>query len=345
MALFNIPNVRIAGISACVPKNTIFNEECETPLSDSYDNKDFVKVTGVSERRFDDNIKASDLFIVAATKLINDLNWDKSEIEALIVVTQTPDYILPATSCIIQDKLGLKKDCLSFDISLGCSGWIYGVSTLASYLQNGKIKKGLLLVGDGRWHIKYDDPLFGLAGTATALVFDDSYDTGLNFDLGTDGSGFDSLIIPDGGAENRITPNSFVESDYEGHRKNRLMPQMKGMDVFSFGISVAPKSIKRLCNFINLPLQDIDYLFLHQSNKKMNDRITKKLGVGEEKVPIGLKKFGNTSSASIPLAMVTEVGHFENNTDIVCCGFGVGLSWGALQFKSENIILSSLQEI
>ena len=148
MAFLEFKNVRIAGISAGVPKRIISNLEIEN-LSKDYDNEAFVELTGVKERRID-NLTTSDLCIPAAEKLIADLQWDKNEIDALFFVSQNADYILPATACIAQDRLGLSKECYAMDIALGCSGWVYGLSSAASLMVNGDIKKCLLLVGDGK---------------------------------------------------------------------------------------------------------------------------------------------------------------------------------------------------
>ena len=149
MALLKVNNVRIAGISAGVPKNIVKNTGNEIE-SKEYDASDFVETTGVAERRVTNELTTSDLCYGAAEKLIADLGWDKSEIQALFFITQFPDYIIPATSCILQNKLGLSRDCYAMDISLGCSGWVYGLCSLASLMQTGNIRKALLLAGDGK---------------------------------------------------------------------------------------------------------------------------------------------------------------------------------------------------
>lgn len=169
MAFLNISNVRIAGISACVPKHIIESAS----YAKEHNTADISATTGIYFRRIGD-IKTSDLCYAAAEKLILDLNWDKSEIGAIIFVTQNPDYILPATSCILQDRLGLSKETYASDTSLGCSGWVYGLSQIASLLSNGTIKKALLLAGDAKRHFDPSfEPLFGYAGTATALEFNE----------------------------------------------------------------------------------------------------------------------------------------------------------------------------
>lgn len=349
MAFLSFPNVRIAGISAGVPKNKLSNLHPDESdgFSKDYSPADFVETTGVEERRVSDKFTTSDLCFCAAEKLIADLSWNKDEIEALIFVSQTADYILPATSCILQDRLGLSKECYASDIALGCSGWVYGLSSVVSLMSSGMIKKALLLVGDAKKRAEGPrDPLFGHAGTATALEYSEDA-KGFDFHFGTDGSGYDAIITPDGGSRNQVSPKSFDLQEIDGKMMHRMQTRMKGMDVFSFGISTAPKSIKKLAEHFGFNYLDYDYFVFHQANMKMNNMIAKKLKLAPEKVPSCMRYFGNTSSASIPLAIVTELrGKFESKpTKFICCGFGVGLSWGTVAFETDNIVVSDLVEV
>lgn len=352
MAFLSFPNVRIAGIAAGVPQNIASNLHPteDDVMSSEYSPEDYVKTTGVLERRVSRVLTTSDLSYAAAERLISDLGWEKSEIEALIFVSQTPDYNLPATACILQDRLGLPKECYASDISLGCSGWVYGLSSVASLLASGMIKKALLLCGDAKKRFKMSnqlrDPLFGCAGTATAIEFVEGED-GFKFHFGTDGSGFDAIITPDGGGRKPVGINSFDFEDVDGKRLCRLQTRMKGMDVFSFGISAAPKTVKKLAEHFGFDYSLADYFVFHQANMKMNNMIVKKLKLPEEKVPTSMYNFGNTSSASIPLTIVSQLkGKFENKpTKFICCGFGVGLSWGTVFFETNNIIVSELVEV
>ena len=350
MAFIEIKNVRVAGISAGVPKRVINNLEVPYRFSEDYDNASFVETTGVIERRCDIGLTTSDLCFAAAKQLIDDLGWDRKEIGAIIVVSQTLDFILPATACIMQDKLGLSKECFAEDIQLGCSGWVYGMGTIAGLLQNGSVKKALLCCGDAQGHIHTPeekwDSLFGQAGTVTALEFSEGCEP-LQFHFGTDGSGYDAIIIPEGGSRNPFSMKSFEEVEFEGKKYNGLESKMKGMDVFSFGITTVPKSIKKLAQNYGYDYLSSDYYVFHQANMKMIDMIVKKLKLSKEKVPNGMKLFGNTSSASIPLAIVTELGDklSKEKLDMTCCGFGVGLSWGTLHFIADHIVVSPLVEV
>jgi 3-oxoacyl-[acyl-carrier-protein] synthase-3 len=349
MAFLEFKNIRIAGVSAGVPKNVVSNYTLKQgeDISVDYTPEAFVEATGVKERRCSETLCTSDLCFAAAEKLIAELGWDKSEIEAIIFVSQTADYILPATACILQDRLGLSRDCYAEDVALGCSGWVYGLSNVASLVSSGAIKKALLLAGDAKKRSKMKrDPLFGDAGTATAIEYAEG-EPGFKFHFGTDGSGFDAIIVPDGGSRNQVSPQSFELKEYEGKMMHSLQAQMKGMDVFSFGITTAPKSVKKLGEHFGFNYLDYDYFVFHQANMKMNKQIVKKLKLEEEKVPSCMYQFGNTSSASIPLTIVSQLrGKFENRlTKFICCGFGVGLSWGTVAIDTKDIVIPPIVEV
>ena len=345
MAFFKFEHVRIAGMAGGVPSNIVSNA-AGISSSDDYDAQAFIDSTGVAERRVSSVLTTADMCYAAAEKLIADLNWNKEDIDILLFVSQTPDYIEPATACILQDRLGLPKECYAEDISLGCSGWVYGLSNAASLIAAGGGKKALLMVGDGkRRNADEDDPLFGWAGVVTALEYDEKADP-MMFHFGTDGSGFDAIIIPDGGSRNQFASSSFVYQDVEGHNVNRLQTWMKGMDVFSFGITTAPKSVKKLAEHFDIDYSSYDYLVLHQANMKMNNMIAKKLKFDKEKVPSSMLHYGNTSSASIPLTIVTELKEVvKQPTKLLCCGFGIGLSWGTVALTVDNLVVSDLISI
>lgn len=344
MAFLNVKNVAIVGMSAGVPKQIMPT----ISTTDKYDASAFVETTGVIEKRYSNDFTTSDLGQAAAEQLIADLNWDKKEIGALVFVTQTPDYILPATSCILQDKLGLSKDCFSLDISLGCSGWVYGLSVISSLMQTGMIKKGILIAGDARKQcFEEADQLFGFAGTATAVEYKEGAE-GFKFHFGTDGSGYDAIIKPVGGCRNQVTANDLVPVMCEdGRMRHGFQTLMKGMDVFAFAITTAPKSIKKLVAEYSLNTENVEYYIFHQANRKINETISKKLKLRKEQVPYSMTHFGNTSSASIPITIVTQLADKLANkkTEMIGCGFGVGLSWGTVHFTTDNPVISKLVEL
>ena len=230
---------------------------------------------------------------------------------------------------------------------MGCSGWVYGLTQVAGLLTAGNIKRALLIVGDGKKRVHGKrDPLFGSATAVTALEFCEGCE-GLKFHLCTDGSGYDAIITPDGGSRNQITEKSFEYYEFEGKQYHRLQTRMKGMDVFGFGISQAPKSVKKLAEYYKFDYQDADYYVFHQANMKMNNMITKKLKLDINRVPSSMRYFGNTNGASIPVTIVTQLkDRSHKTTKYVCCGFGVGLSWGTVAFTTdEDFVISNLVEI
>ena len=355
MAYQRIENVKIAGISASVPDYSEENSALNL-FKENGEYEKFVASTGVERRRRAMlGLCASDLCLAAAEELVKTLEWKKDDIECLIFASHSPDYLFPATSCIIQDRLGLSTDCMSFDISLGCSGWVYGISVLASLVSAGKFKKALLLAGDTTTRSKSPKdkgtyPLFGDSGSATALEYDKGAADILSH-MGTDGKNYNAIIKPDGGSRNPVSFNSLSEVEHEdGNISNRLHTHMDGMTVFSFGITKVPKSIQNFLTHFELDKKEIDYLVLHQANKMINERIQKKLGFPDEKVPTVFRDFGNTSSGSIPLAMAVNLKDQINNTvskklNILACGFGVGLSWGSLFFELSDAVCTDLIEV
>lgn len=349
MAFLEFKNVRIAGIAAGVPENIVSNYTLKQgeDISVDYTPEAFVETTGVKERRCSETLCTSDLCYAAAEKLISELGWNKAEIEALVFVSQTADFILPATACILQDRLSLSRECYAEDVALGCSGWVYGLSNVASLVASGSIKKALILAGDAKKRSKMKrDPLFGDAGTATAIEYVEGA-KGFQFHFGTDGSGYEAIILPDGGSRNQVSLKSFELKEYEGKMMHSLQTHMKGMDVFSFGITTAPKSVKKLAEYFDFNYLDADYVIFHQANMKMNNQIVKKLKLEQDRVPSCMYQFGNTSSASIPLTIVSQLrGQFENKpTKFICCGFGVGLSWGTVSFETENVVIPAIVEV
>ena len=351
MSFLSIPNVIISGIASCVPQEII--ENLDSPIFDNQEEAQrFIDVTGIERRHVvgNSNICTSDLCVQAANRVLDDLQWERTDVDCLIFVTQTPDYILPATSCLIQDRLGLSKDCYALDISLGCSGWVYGLSVIASLMQSGMFKKGLLLAGDTTTVTKSNKdkstfPLFGDAGTATALEFKLD-ENGFQFHFGTDGAGYESILIKDGGFRNPFSEKSLIEKEYEGGIiRNDAQSILNGANVFTFGIGRAPKSVKALIEKFEIDIQSIDYAIFHQANKMMNEKIRNKLGFSEEQVPYSITDFGNTSSASIPMTMNLKLKDKLRNSNkkLMACGFGVGLSWASVYFETKNLLCSDIE--
>lgn len=351
MALIQLNNVSLRGISAAIPKQS--QEVKGLPFFSDEEACKFIAGTGVERRRLvEEGVTTSDLCYRAAEQLLAEMNWQRDEVDCLIFVSQTPDYILPATSCMLQERLKLREGLVAFDISLGCSGWVYGLFIMSNLLSGGQLKKGLLLVGDTiSKTCSTDDkstyPLFGDAGTATALEFDPQ-SQGFKFHLAADGSGAKAIIIPDGGYRNQYNVNSIHKTtDAEGISRTPSDLILDGMNVFSFGISKAPESINLLASHFVIDLETVDYFLFHQANKFMNEKIRKKLKIPADKVPYTLKDYGNTSSATIPFTFSKELGEIARAGKLcyIACGFGVGLSWGSVWFSTDCLICPAIIEV
>ncbi len=352
MAIYSSNNISIKGISATVPKSVEYNSEYNF-LSEN-ERKLLIKTIGVSERRkAPTSITTSDLCFASANSLLHAIDWQPEEVDILIFVSQSRDYILPNSAIVLQDRLKLKKSAIAFDVPLGCSGYVYGLSIITSLMQTAKIKKGLLLCGDTTaLTVSEKDrttyPLFGDAGSATALELDETNDQKLIFNLGSDGKNHSAIIIP-GGACRDPFANSFFENHQNLKNTDRKPTDLflNGMEVFSFSVNEVPKNIAETMLYAGSAIDSVDYLLLHQANYLMNETIRKKIGFSATQTPYSIHKFGNTSSASIPLTIVTEINEIvkSGKHQLLMSGFGVGLSWGSLLCNTENLIIPPLIEI
>lgn len=338
-----IKNVRIAGIAGCVPKKG------SMPFySLSLDPNEIARIKtliGVSEQRTSSADQcSSDLCAAAADALLDELGWVREDIGFLLFISQTPDYKLPATSPIMQERLGLPTDCVAVDINHGCPAYVYGLMILASLITTGEKKKGLLLVGDTP--TKFVSPqdrtaalLFGDAGTATALEADETQGD-WHFDMGCDGSRYRAIIIPEGGYRAPASPLSFAtEMVEEGVFRNGLQLILNGPEVFNFAVQEPIKSMKNVMASANKDVADIDSFVLHQANLMINEQIRKKMKIPAAKFPSTLNEYGNTSSASIPLTIVSKLGKTlkTQKQSLLLCGFGVGLSWASALLEIDRI--------
>jgi len=354
MSYVSVKNVKIKGLSACVPERIEENRDYE--LIPKEEIEKYIQTTGVERRHcaiHDGSICTSDLCQKAGEKLLNDLGWDKSEIDLLVFVSQSADYKLPATACVLQDKMGLPTSCMAFDISFGCSGYLYGLGVIGSLLQGGTFKKALLMVGNTQSvFASYEDRsmylLLGDAGTVTALEYSPEGGDIMDFHYMTDGSGRASVIVPDGGSRNPVNEKSFIMEDCgDGIRRTRLHEKMDGLEVFSFAMANVPKSVSMLKEKFPFNDEEIDYFLLHQANKFLCEKLRKKLKLPAEKVPYNLHEFGNTSAATIPLLMVTNLKEElqEKELDLMMTVIGVGFSLGSARVKTGKIICSELQTL
>jgi 3-oxoacyl-[acyl-carrier-protein] synthase-3 len=350
MAVFEITDVRISGISACVPKKTVSNHDYNWITEKERDL--LIRTIGVETRHMAEfGQTSSDLCKQAAEQLMGELGWKPEEINLLVFVSQSRDYLIPSTSAILQNRMKLPKTCITLDINLGCSGYVYGLSVMGSMMKTCGITKGLLLVGDistvtSAYRDKSSYPLFGDAGTATALELKPG-SSPMQFNLQTDGSGYEAIIIYDGGGRNLTSKKSFNVKKYgEGIYRNKLQVALNGIEVFNFSLREVVPNIKTTLNHFNCRLEEFDYLILHQANRLINETIRKMLKVAPEKVPYSLKDFGNTSCSSIPLTMVSQMRNAlqEKPHKLLLSAFGIGLSWGTILMETDCIVVPELTE-
>lgn len=353
MAFLHFNNVGITALGAAVPKRIINNYEY-TEYFDEEQVKAVVDKVGIFERRFADEATcSSDLCFAAAEKIISDNDIDKNEIDLLIFISQTPDYRMPATSVILQDRLGLPKSTIAFDINLGCSAFIYGLSVAFSMMQGGNLRKALVL--DGETRSKVYSPkdrrtafLFGDGGVA-ALIERDSKFGESYFSLNSDGSREDLIKINGGGYRNPSSIETLRERvvDEFGNIRNDEQGYMNGSDVFTFVITEIPKDIRHLMAYSGKEISEIDYYLFHQANNFINSYLTKKLKLDKTRIPSTIEKFGNTSSVSIPLTIVDQLKEQLNHSSktVLLSAFGVGMTWASAVLKFDNLKISNLVEI
>ena len=351
MSFLSINHVKLVGLSTGVPENIIETNAYNLMTTEQIEH--FYQSTGVERRRrATANQCTSDLCVAAAEKLIEDLGWNKQDIDLLVFASHTGDYKLPSTSCILQHRLALPTDCMAFDINHGCSGFLYGLSIIANLISTGNFNKGLLLVGNTQSkNVSYEDKstymIFGDAGAVAALEYAPTDGDSFDFHFMTDGSQLESVYVPHGGYRHPITPESFVVEDCgDGIKRNKTNLIMNGTDVFAFASKYLPRSVKALVEHFSIDKEhDVDYFVMHQANKFLCDKVMKKIGISSEKSFFSYKDFGNSSGASIPLTMVTEMKNIlvtDNRKNILSTAIGGGFSLASAMLKVGRVHCSDL---
>jgi 3-oxoacyl-[acyl-carrier-protein] synthase-3 len=333
--MITIENVTITGIAATVPEDVVHNIDLSSVYG-AKETQDLINSIGVEKRHVcNDKVTTSDLCLDSAQRLLQQSAINPTDINAVIFVSQTADYQLPATACILQDKLNIPKTCLAFDVNLGCSGYVYGLFLASSLVQSG-VGRVLLLVGDTSTTLtesgdRSTELLFGDAGTAT--IVEASKSGVLHFELGTDGSGFEHIITRRPQPPNN-KPIRGLRSAYS---------DMNGGEVFAFTLKVVPKLINNFLQTIEHTNEDIDVCVYHQANRFMLKHLAKKSKFSSNQVPLSIVDYGNTSSASIPLTLCSQA--MEQKNKVLMVGFGVGLSWGVALADLSKTLLLPVNEI
>ena len=337
-----IQNVRISGIACAVPEAIVKNDVFVARFGAEQMQK-FEKMVGVKERHVAPcGMTTSDL----AFRAVNEIKdcWAPDDVDAIVFVSQTPDYCLPATACVLQKRMGVKKSCVAFDVNLGCSGFVYGMYIASALINGGNARKVALLGGDCSLKpVSGDDPsaapLFGDSGFAVILDRDEAA-TPIDYSFCTDGNGYKAIVQPGVTYAGRM-PISFDEATKVCNLGNLLTRgatcapselHMDGMDVFNFTINEVPDLIKEQMARSGLTEADVDLMVLHQANKFVLKNVAMTTGFSMKKVPISMDRYGNTSSTSIPLTLCDceERNPGLGKKKVLMSGFGVGLSWGTL---------------
>ncbi|WP_291321198.1 ketoacyl-ACP synthase III [Desulfonatronospira sp.] len=351
MASTSFNNVGIKSISAAVPAG-IFNNYTDNDFFDAAEAGKIADSTGIRQRRVaDENTCASDLALAAAEKAFADTGTDRGSIDFLIFVSQTPDYKMPATGIILQDRLGLPGSCAAFDINLGCSGFVYGLNLAYSLALQPNIDKVMLINAETRTRAySFKDRqtgfLFGDAASVLIIEKGDHYGPSW-FLMDSDGSRHDYIMIKSGGYRHPSTPESLLERTFEdGSVRSDEQATMNGLGVFEFVITQAPAHVRKILTMSGLSREDIDWFIFHQANLAMNSYLVKKLKLDPDRVPFNLDRFGNTSSVSIPLTISTELpGKLSQDTRMIISGFGVGLSIGSAMISLHGPHISEIVEM
>lgn len=340
--------IRISGIGAVVPK-TIRQVAADT------DQAGKKNVTGVQTVRVAAaGQTAADLAEAAGTRLLARLGIEPCEVDGLVFVSQTPDYVLPASACVLQHRLGLPKSALAFDVSLGCSAYPYALAIVNGLLTARLANRVLLLVGDVLTPLAHpDDPgvsgLFGDAATATLLEWDADQNDLLAFDLGSDGAGEPFLVVPVGQAR-YPTEESFKATASEALQQSAPHPQylnMAGAEIFSFTLREVPGVVRRVLERAGREASDVDHFLFHQANQFILNHLIRKMKLPAEKCPVSIAEFGNTSGTSPALTACHCLSAVNTQQDLTALvvGFGVGFSWGGALVKLRANTLGAVEEV
>jgi 3-oxoacyl-[acyl-carrier-protein] synthase-3 len=351
MAVAALSGIRIAGIAAAVPHRVIENDSLE--IFEATQREKVIQTTGIHRRRkAAADQTTSDFCYEAALDVLRETGTDPSEIGLVIFVSQTPDYVLPATCAVLAARLGLAKDCAAFDVNLGCSGYVYGMWQASGLLATLPKAKALLLVGEvWKGQISEEDrsvaALFGDCGTATLL--EKSADAPpMVFDLGTDGSGAPHLMIPAGHSRKPWSIEAAIrQSDKDGNLRAATELFMDGAQVFNFTLREVPKSVAATLEAAGWAVDQVDGFVFHQANRFMLNHLSKRAGIPADAMQYSIEDFGNTSSATIPLTLVTAMADrlAAGSVKVLTSGFGVGWSWASCACTIGPIPRPSFREI
>jgi 3-oxoacyl-[acyl-carrier-protein] synthase-3 len=329
-----VPFAEIGPIAVHFPQRVETNDELQKQFP-QWDLPLIEEKTGIRSRHIAaEQETASDLAVLAAEKLFREHGVDRDQIDFVLLCTQTPDYPLPTTACLIQERLGLKQSCGALDFNLGCSGFVYGMAMAEGLIRCGAAEKILLLTAET--YSKYIDgedrslrTIFGDAAAATLVQASERLSVDA-FQFGTDGSGADTLMVADGGAKRGP---DILKPRHRKRWNSRLY--MDGPSLMSFTVVAVPKLIEEVLSLAKLKEKDVDLYLLHQATRKMLEQLQIRLGVDDQRLPIRLENYGNTVSSTLPILIsdLRREGKIRAGTQSLLIGFGVGWSWAGCVWR------------
>ncbi len=351
MSLFSVSGINISAIAATVPRQVVSNLDLQN--LQPAEREELVRKTGIGFRRVaPPDICASDLCAAAARRILSSLDISPTSIGALVFVSQTPDYLLPGNSMLLQQRLGLERSAFLLDINQGCAGYVYGLATLAGMMQTTGTDRGLLLVGDTITRLLSDQdrstlPIFSDGGSATLL--ERKADAApMYFNMGADGGGANIIRVEGGGARNPFSTESLDKKEIDpGILRAPVHLAMSGIDVFNYSYRYVAPNIRELLESAGITSDAPDYYIFHQANQILNQSLQKKLGIPAEKAPETLSLFGNTSCATIPVTLCSRLsGELSaESRKLLLCGFGVGFSWASMLTDAGPLYCPEIIEV
>ena len=325
----------VRAISYYLPEKVVDNRALVEEFGTWTEDKIFQK-TGIRERHVVDGELVSDLSVMAAERLFAEHGISREGVDFLLLCTESPDYFLPATACIVQDRLGLAKTTGALDFNLGCSGFVYGLALSKGLIAGGMASRVLLITADTLSRTVHPEDkstrtIFGDAAAATLVEASDTARIG-DFVFGTDGSGKDKLIIPAGAwAMPRTAETAIPRTNRWGNTRSAENLYMNGPEVLNFTIGAVPGAVRKILEVHSMKMEDVDLFVFHQATRLILEHLRQEIGIPEEKFYTNMENKGNTVSATIPMALrdAWDEGRLRPGDHVMVVGFGVGYSWGA----------------
>ncbi len=330
------PGACLTAIRSALPEGVLDNEQLALEF-DGWSAEKIYSKTGIRTRRIAaEDECASDLAVRAAEQLIADTGIDRSSIDYILYCTQTPDYPMPTTACLVQDRLGLPTSCAALDYNLGCSGYVYGLGLSKALIESGHASRILLITADTYSKIvnpadKSVRTIFGDGATASLIEAGEQASITGPFVYGTDGKGLANIVVPAGGFRRRRVADAELVADDSGNARTVNDIYMNGSEVFNFTLRIVPDAVQRVLAGAGLSKEDVDLFVFHQANGFMLDHLRRKLEIPKDKFVLFMESIGNTVSSSIPFALenAAQSGKLRPNSRVMLVAFGVGYSWGA----------------